>query len=62
MGRIEAMARAYGLVAQSGGATWQLDDLITTELEPHLLGNEARFKIGGPPGLMRPKAGWGWGW
>jgi two-component system CheB/CheR fusion protein len=56
IGRIEALARAYGLVAQEQWGDVPLREVVNAELEPHIFDNEARFKIKGPQVLMRPKA------
>lgn len=56
IGRIEALARAYGLVAKEQWGDVQLLDIIDAELEPHMMENEARFRIRGPSVMVRPKA------
>ena len=56
IGRIEALARAYGLVAREQWGDVQLQDIVEAELEPHIMGNESRFRIRGPGVMVRPKA------
>lgn len=56
IGRIEALARAYGLVAKEQWGDVQLLEIIDAELEPHVMDNESRFRIRGPSVMVRPKA------
>lgn len=56
IGRIEALARAYGLVAKEQWGDVQLLDIVNAELEPHIMDNESRFRIRGPSVMVRPKA------
>jgi two-component system, chemotaxis family, CheB/CheR fusion protein len=52
-GRIEALARAYGLVAREQWGDVRLDEVAREELEPHTLGEgEDRIAIRGDPGVM----------
>ena len=56
MGRIEALARTYGLIAHQEWGDVQLRSIIEAELEPHLEKGSRRVTIEGPPVLLRPKA------
>ncbi len=56
MGRIEALARTYGLIAHQEWGDVQLRSVIEAELEPHLEEGSGRVTIEGPPVLLRPKA------
>jgi two-component system CheB/CheR fusion protein len=55
-GRIEALARAYGLVARRRWAEVSLEEVVRQELEPHLLGREDGIVIEGPSTLLPAKA------
>ena len=56
IGRIEALGRAYGLVARERWGDVALEEVVREELEPVLDGNEPRIAITGPAVLLRPKA------
>ena len=56
IGRIEALGRAYGLVARERWGDVALEEVVREELEPVLDGNEPRIAIAGPAVLLRPKA------
>ncbi|HET6469265.1 MAG TPA: CheR family methyltransferase, partial [Geminicoccaceae bacterium] len=54
--RIQAMARAYALLSREQWSDVRLDELLRAELEHHLVGNDRRFALQGPPVLLKPKA------
>lgn len=58
MGRIEALARAYGLVTRQQWGTVALEDAVREELEPHLVDDDdgRRIAIKGPRVMLGPKA------
>jgi two-component system CheB/CheR fusion protein len=55
-GRVEALTRAYGLVARQQWGDVPLEDVVRAELEPHLLGREDGIVIEGPRTMLRGKA------
>ena len=56
IGRIEALGRAYGLLAREQWADVALREIVEAELEPHRMGQDGRIDITGPAVQMRPKA------
>jgi two-component system CheB/CheR fusion protein len=56
LGRIEALGRAYGLVAREGWGSVSLASLIRGILEPQLIGDEHRVTVDGPELLLGPRA------
>ena len=55
-GRIEALGRAYGLLAREQWADVALREIIEGELEPHLGGSDGRIALAGPSVQLRPKS------
>jgi two-component sensor histidine kinase len=56
LGRIDALARAHGLVARQSWGDVALADVIDQELEPHAEDLPGRIEQGGPPVQLNPKA------
>ena len=56
VGRIQALARAHSLLADSRWDGAQLGDLVREELAPYLGGSGARAGVEGPQLLLRPAA------
>ncbi|HEV2594846.1 MAG TPA: CHASE3 domain-containing protein [Sphingomicrobium sp.] len=56
IGRIQALARAHSLLAESRWDGAQLDDLVREELAPYLSGSDARVRVEGPALMLRPAA------
>jgi two-component system CheB/CheR fusion protein len=56
LGRIEALARAYGLVSREQWGDVALEDVLREEFEPHALSGESRLATSGPRVTLRPSA------
>ena len=56
LGRVEALARAYGLVARERWGDVALEEAVREELEPVLDDDGARITLAGPEVMLRPKA------
>ncbi|HZU50373.1 MAG TPA: CHASE3 domain-containing protein, partial [Sphingomicrobium sp.] len=56
VGRIQALARAHSLLAESRWDGAQIDDLVREELAPYMSGSNARAGVSGPPLMLRPAA------
>lgn len=57
LGRIQAMARAYGLVARDNWGDVRLRTLLQEELEPYRVdADDGRISASGPDILLRPQA------
>lgn len=56
LGRIEALARAYGLVSRESWGDVPLEEVLKEEFEPHALGDESRLAASGPKVMLRPRA------
>lgn len=56
VGRIQALARAHSLLAESRWDGAQLDHLVREELAPYLSGANARASVEGPSLMLRPAA------
>lgn len=56
IGRIQALARAHSLLAESRWDGAQLDDLVREELAPYLSASNARVRVDGPALMLRPAA------
>jgi two-component sensor histidine kinase len=59
IGRVEALARAHQLLAESRWRGADLRRLVEEELRPFALGDEARVRVEGPPLPLSPAAAQG---
>lgn len=55
-GRLEALARAYGLVTREAWGDVRLDEILREELQPYRLDGKDRVSLDGLPVQLRPKA------
>lgn len=60
-GRVDALARAYGLIAREQWAAVSLEELVRAELETQLQDPSQRVVIDGPKVLLAPRAALGLG-
>ena len=56
VGRIQALARAHSLLAESRWDGAQLGDLVREELAPYFGASEGQVTVEGPPIFLRPAA------
>ena len=56
VGRIQALARAHSLLAESRWDGAQLGDLVREELAPYFGASEGQVTVEGPPMFLRPAA------
>lgn len=56
VGRIQALARAHSLLAESRWDGAQLGDLVREELAPYFGASEGQVNVDGPPIFLRPAA------
>jgi two-component system, chemotaxis family, CheB/CheR fusion protein len=55
-GRIQALAKSYGLLSREQWGTVSLRDILLNELEPYRQESEARLALDGPPVALKPAA------
>jgi two-component system, chemotaxis family, CheB/CheR fusion protein len=55
LGRIESMAKSYGLIASEQWGDISLDAILMTELESYVAETKDRLAINGPPLVFDPK-------
>jgi two-component system, chemotaxis family, CheB/CheR fusion protein len=61
LGRIQSMAKSYGLIASEHWGDISLDAILMTELESYVGGTKERLEINGPSLLLDPKRALGLG-
>jgi two-component system, chemotaxis family, CheB/CheR fusion protein len=55
-GRVQALAKSYGLLSRQQWGTVSLRDILLNELEPYRQESEARLALDGPPVALKPAA------
>jgi two-component system, chemotaxis family, CheB/CheR fusion protein len=55
-GRVQALAKSYGLLSRQQWGSVSLRDILLNELEPYRQESEARLALDGPPVALKPAA------
>jgi two-component system CheB/CheR fusion protein len=56
IGRFHALGHTHDLLSQAGWTEAPLRELVLNELAPHVAGDGANARVGGPPIMLKPQA------